>query len=125
MYEPTVAEALTRALRRRCPRCGGEELFASRFRLLERCGQCDLVFRKEAGAMTGQMYLSAVVTELFAGALVLLLWFFTDLSTPQALAIGLPLVVGFSYLVLPPSMAIWVAVEFLSDRVGERADWRA
>lgn len=75
--------------------------------------------------MTGQMYLSAAVTEVFAAVLVLALWFLTDLSTPQALALGLPLVAGFSYLVLPFSMGVWVAVEFLSDRVGERADRRA
>ena len=125
MQEPSVSEALRRALRRRGPRCGTGALFRSRFRLREACGDCALVLRREAGAMTGQMYLSAAVTEVFAAVLVLGLWFFTDLSTPQALALGLPLVAGFSYLVLPYSMGVWVAVEFLSDRVGERADRRA
>jgi hypothetical protein len=28
----------------------------------------------------------------------------------------------FSYLVLPISMRIWVAVEYVTDRVGEAAD---
>lgn len=75
--------------------------------------------------MTGQMYLSAVVTEIFAALLIFALFFLTDLSRGAALSIGLPLVVGFSYAILPSSMGVWVAVEFLSDRVGERADRRA
>ena len=72
--------------------------------------------------MTGQMYLTAIITEIFAVLLVFAVFFLTDLDTLPSIALGLPLVVLFSYLVLPISMRIWVAVEYVTDRVGEAAD---
>ncbi len=113
---------VARAWRRRCPRCGEGRLFVKAFRLGERCGVCELVYRREPGAMTGQMYLSAAVTELLAGGLVLLVFFATDWSSSLALTISVPLVAGFSYWFLPKAMALWVAVEFMTD-LGNREPW--
>ena len=125
--EPLPADALrrtctARALRRRCPQCGRGALFRRHARLHERCPTCGLVYRRESGSMTGSMYLSAAVTEIFAAALVLLLWFATDWSTGVALAVGVPLVLSVSFLFLPYSMALWVAVEYLTD-VHNREPW--
>jgi hypothetical protein len=61
------------------------------------------------------MYFCAAVTELFAAALALALYFFTDWSTPLALGVGTALVLGFSYAFLPVSMAFWTAVEYSTD----------
>jgi uncharacterized protein (DUF983 family) len=103
-------------LARRCPQCGGSELFRSFARLRESCAACGLVYRREQGSMTGSMYLSAAVTECFA-ALLLLIAFLAldDLSTPAFLAVGLPLVLVFSWLFLPRSMALWVGIEYATD----------
>ena len=111
-----------RAWKRQCPRCGEGVLFASRFRLAERCETCGLVFRREDGAMTGQMYLSAAVTEIVAGLFVLAIFFGTDLGPIPSIAIGLPLIVAFSYWFLPKAMGLWVAIEFMTD-VGNREPW--
>lgn len=119
---PSIPGAMRRAFLRRCPRCGLGELQESRFRLRTSCSVCGLCYRKEAGAMTGQMYLTAIITEIFTVLLVLAVFFLTDLDTLSSIALGLPLVVLFSYLVLPISMRIWVAVEYVTDRVGEAAD---
>ncbi len=116
---PGLRTIALRVWRRACPRCGAGTLFASTFRLAPACARCALVYRREPGAMTGQMYLSAAVTELFAAALVLLVWFTTDWSTATALCVSIPLVVGFSYWFLPKAMALWVGIEFLTD-VGNR-----
>lgn len=107
---------------RRCPRCGQGSLFASRFRLAERCGTCDLVYRREQGAMTGQMYLSAAVTEILAAVLVLAVFFLTDWSLALSLGVLIPLVVGFSYWFLPKATGLWVAIEYLTD-LGNRETW--
>ena len=111
-----------RAWQRRCPRCGSGALFERRFRLAQSCSDCDLVFRREAGAMTGQMYLTAVVTEILAALLVLAIFFGTDWGTGLSIAVAVPLVLGFSYWFLPRGMALWVAVEFMTD-VGNREPW--
>jgi uncharacterized protein (DUF983 family) len=88
---------LKRVWTRKCPRCGGGRLFASRFRLREGCSECDLVYRREAGAMTGQMYLSAAVTEIFAAILVGIVFVSTDWSAGVSIAVCLPLLIGFSF----------------------------
>ncbi len=113
---------LLRVLAKRCPRCGGGRLFLTRFRLAASCDGCALVYRREQGGMTGQMYLSAAVTELFAALLVVLVFYLTDWGTALSLAILLPAVVLFSYWFLPYGMALWVAIEFMTD-VGNREPW--
>jgi len=72
--------------------------------------------------MTGQMYLSSVVTEIFAALLVLVVFFGTDWSTSTSIAVGLPIVIVFSYWFLPKSMGLWVAIEFMTD-IGNREPW--
>jgi hypothetical protein len=67
------------------------------------------------------MYLSAVVTEIFAAVLVLALWFFTDWNPAIALSAGAVLVVLFAYFWLPRAIALWVAIEYTTDvHNGER-----
>jgi uncharacterized protein (DUF983 family) len=102
-------------------------LFERGLRLHASCAECGLVFRREQGAMTGSMYLSAAVTELFAVVVIAAVWFATDwLATGWGLALslafGLPLVGAFCYAFQPYSMGLWVAVEYLTD-VGNREAW--
>lgn len=104
-----------RALQSRCPQCAEGPLFAGYARLHPACPACGLVYRRESGAMTGSMYLSAVVTEIFAAVLALVLFFATDWSTPVALTVGLSLVLVFSYVWLPRAIALWVATEYATD----------
>ena len=106
---------LLRALRSCCPQCGAGPLFAGYAKLLPACPVCRLVYRREQGSMTGSMYLSAVVTEVFAALVALALFFATDWSTPVALGVGFVLVALFAVLWLPRSMALWVAVEYATD----------
>ncbi len=72
--------------------------------------------------MTGTMYLSAVVTEVFAAILVLLVFFGTDWSPAVSIAVGVPVVIVFSYWFMPTAIALWVAIEFMTD-VGNREPW--
>jgi uncharacterized protein (DUF983 family) len=113
---------VARAWRGRCPRCGKAPLFERAFRLHRDCVACGLVYRRESGAMTGQMYLSAAVTELLAAALALGIFFATDWSAATGLLVTLPIVAAFSYWFLPKAMALWVAVEFMTD-LGNREPW--
>jgi uncharacterized protein (DUF983 family) len=102
-------------LTKRCPQCGKGELFARFAKLHERCPHCALQFRREAGSQTGAMYFSAVVTEIFAMAVALSLFFFTDWSKPVALSLGTLVVIGFSYAFLPIAMSMWTAIEYTVD----------
>ena len=109
------ARAFRRALARRCPQCGAGPLFRGFARLAPDCAGCGHAFRREAGAQTGSMYVSAAVTELFAAAVALALFWCTDWEVSTGLLVGVPLVLGFCYAFLPVSMAFWVAVEYSTD----------
>ena len=111
-----------RALRLRCPQCGVGRLFERGLRLHHRCSECGLVYRREQGAMTGSMYLSAAVTELFAAFVVAVVWLATDWGVVLSIAVGLPVVAAFCYAFQPFSMGLWVAVEYLTD-VGNKEEW--
>jgi len=67
--------------------------------------------------MTGSMYATAVVSEVFAALLIGLAWVFTDWGTATFIAVALPLVLVFSALILPLCQAFWVGVEYLTDVV--------
>jgi uncharacterized protein (DUF983 family) len=111
-----------RVVRKRCPQCGVGALFAKRFRLAERCTHCGLVYRRAPGAQTGSMYICAAVTELFAALLIVLVLLCTDWTPGFAMAVGIPLVLVFSYAFLPYSMALWVGADYLTD-VGNNEWW--
>lgn len=113
--EPTRLTFFRRALRKRCPQCGEGALFQRFAKLHLRCSVCDLQFRREAGSQTGAMYFSAAVTEIFAMAVALSLFFFTDWSNTVALSVGVVIVLLFSYTFLPIAMAFWAAVEYSTD----------
>jgi uncharacterized protein (DUF983 family) len=106
---------LSRVLRHACPQCGRGPLFDRWAHLHERCSYCGLVYRREDGAELGSMYLTATVSQLFAGALFLAVFLWTNWSPALGLAVGTPIVVVFCYGILPLSMALWTAVEYLSD----------
>lgn len=80
------------------------------------CSECELVVRAEEGSMTGQMYLAAAVSEVLALVLAVVIWLGTDWGIGVTLAVLIPFVGLFSYWFLPKAMALWTAVDFLTDR---------
>jgi len=124
--EPTLdgvkLRCLRRVVRHTCPQCGVGALFDRWAHLRERCNHCGLIYRREDGAELGSMYLSATISQLFAAAVFVLLWVFTDLGTWGGFAVGAPIVLAFCYGFLPLSMALWTAIEYLTD-VASGAWW--
>jgi len=116
------ALAFRRAFGRRCPQCGVGRLFRAYAGLAPACSACGLRFRREHGAATGSMYVSAAVTEVFAAAVALGLFLLTDWSVAAGLSVGAPLVLAFCYAFLPVSIAFWTAVEYAAD-VGNGEPW--
>ena len=124
--EPTLDGVKLRCLRRvarhTCPQCGVGALFDRWAHLRERCNHCGLIYRREDGAELGSMYLSATISQLFAAAVFVLLWVFTDLGAWGGFAVGAPIVLALCYGFLPLSMALWTAIEYLTD-VASGAWW--
>jgi len=113
---------LGRVLRRRCPQCGAGPLFRAYARLLPACESCGLLYRREPGAQTGSMYLTAAVSEVFAALLIGLLWWLCDWSSAGFIALAAPLVLVFCAAFLPLAQALWVGIEYATDLEG-REPW--
>ncbi len=111
-----------RALKRTCPQCGEGGIFLRYARLRPACTACGLVFRREQGAQTGSMYLTAAVTQVFAVTLIFLSWWMLDWSVATYVAVTLPIVALFCAWFLPLSQSLWVGVDYLTDAANGE-DW--
>ncbi len=75
---PSVPTLFGRALRRRCPNCGGGPLFTRWIRMASRCPSCGLALdRQESGYSLGGFWLNL----LFAEGTTVTLFVFTLLMT--------------------------------------------
>ena len=111
-----------RALALRCPRCGARGMFRGFARLRERCPACDLVFRREQGAQTGSLVLTAAVHQVFAAVVILVIFAGTDWGLALQLSVSIPVVLAFCIAFLPWSQSIWAGIEFATDCVN-REEW--
>jgi len=110
---PRLARALARAVRRRCPRCGGGHVFSRGIRLKEDCPTCGLHFERIDGYWLGSMVINLAVTQIvflsvFIGLLVIT-W--PDVPWTGVLVVVVTLAVVVPILFHPVSRMIWVAGE--------------
>lgn len=116
-----------RALTRRCPYCGGGNVFAGWFALKDRCPTCGVSFEREDGYFLGAYALNLIVAEGLGLGLALYLIFGTpiarlDLLWQEAIAVGLA--VGLPVLFFPFSRTVWIALDLLVDPPGSEPERR-
>ena len=112
--DPAAArgEMISRALGRRCPRCGGPA-FDSWYAMDENCGQCGLKFEREPGYWVGAVIINTVV--IFAtflvsfGGMVLLTW--PEVPWAAVLAVTLTINLVVPIVFYPISKTLWLALE--------------
>lgn len=113
--EPTeVLGALWRGARRRCPRCGGGNLFSSWLRMRPACGACGLALdRGEEDHFLGAYVMNLVIAEAVPAIVVLGAVFLTWPDVPwTGLAwIAVSLAVVCPFLFYPFSRTLWLAVD--------------
>jgi uncharacterized protein (DUF983 family) len=124
-----VLTVLGRALRLRCPHCGGGPVLQHWFRMRERCGACGLAIeRGERDYFIGSMMFNLVVSELlFAGGFVATLviawpnvpWDTLQWAAPLAMAAA-------PFILFPFSKLAWLGFDILLRPVtpGELVDGR-
>ncbi len=111
---------LARGLVRRCPRCGSRGVFASWFRLAERCPSCRVRLERDSDFFLGGYVVSLALTEGLL-ALVMLAYVLRvaadpDTSKLPVLVAGLVVVVVSPLLTYPFSRTIWAAVDLALRR---------
>lgn len=107
---------LFRALRLRCPACGGGPVLLSWFRLAPSCPSCGLRFeRGEAGYWVGSYMFNIVASELLFAALGATVVVATWPHPPWNLIMiaGVALMVVAPFLFLPFSKVLFLAFDLL------------
>ena len=110
-----LAALVGRALRRRCPYCGGAGIFAGYFSLRDRCPTCGVPFDREEGYFLGAMLVNLLVAEFITVAVAVSLMVFTDLSLVPLEIIAVSLAVGLPILFYPYARMLWMAVDLHFD----------
>jgi uncharacterized protein (DUF983 family) len=114
MTESSRWASFARALRLRCPRCGGGPLSLGLLRMREACPQCGLrVERGEADSFLGSMSLNMMVSEFgFAAVLGLAVWATWPNVPWRAIQIaGLAGAVLAPIAFFPYSKTLWLAID--------------
>lgn len=101
-----------RALRRRCPRCGGKA-FDSYFRMKDHCPKCGLGFEREPGYWVGAVIINTVVSFgafiLVFGGLILATW--PNVPWRAVLAVTVVANATIPVAFYPISKTLWLALE--------------
>jgi uncharacterized protein (DUF983 family) len=109
-----------RAVRLRCPNCGGKGIFTSWFRMRPRCPTCGLrLERGEQGYVVGSYMFNIVASELVWAAIFVGILFATWPSPPWTLLEigGGVLMVALPFLFYPFSKTLFLAFDLLFNPV--------
>lgn len=112
---PSWRELIARGLLRRCGRCGGDDVFATRWQLAERCPDCGYRFVREPGFRLGAWFLNYMLLQfiLFGLAFGFILWSAThsDVDLRPALAVGGVICIVVPIAFYPTSQTLWAAID--------------
>ena len=102
-----------RALLRRCPVCGGKRIFASFYKLKNRCPTCRYVFERESGYWVSAIIVNTAVTFalfglFFVGTLIAM---YPDVSWGPVLIIGAVANLLFPVFFFPFSKTLLMAFD--------------
>lgn len=104
---------LARGARRRCPNCGGRDIFTGYFAMRDRCPTCGHLYDREDGYWLGAMAINIVVTEglfgLFFVGGMLTTW--PDVPWTWLLVGGLALNAVVPVAFYPFSKTMWVGLD--------------
>lgn len=114
-----LLQRFRRALRLRCPNCGGGPLLIHWFKLAQRCPGCGLLLERSEGDFLGGMTINLVIGEAIPVGAMFLTWLLTR-PTPPWLAIEIGGIIGailVPLLFFPFSRTIWLALDLSAQPV--------
>lgn len=102
-----------RGVMRRCPRCGGGELFDGWLQMRPRCPRCGIRFEREEGFFLGAFVINFGITLVSLAAFIGVGLAATLPDPPQEMlaAAGAALVVVVAVFFYPTSRTVWSAID--------------
>lgn len=111
-----------RAVRRRCPYCGGGGIFVGWLTLRDRCPACNTLYAYEDGYFLGAYAVNLITTELLTVAIVIWMIAGTDMSVLQMQLYGISLAVALPLVFYPIASLLWVALDLAVHPPGDMSD---
>jgi hypothetical protein len=110
-----IGQALSRALRLRCPACGQSSIAGRPFRIRHHCGNCRALFRREEGFFVGAILANLATTEVVI-LIVCAVWLLIVGSSYESILPGL-FVVGLLFPVAfyHHSWSLWLGFDYLIE----------
>jgi uncharacterized protein (DUF983 family) len=112
---PRFRTLFWRAIRRRCPNCGGKGVFSNWFSLKDQCPTCGAVFVREEGYFLGAYAINLIVAEFIGLGFVLVILFNLDLSLLEQEVIAVSAAVLLPVLFFPFARTLWMALDLYID----------
>jgi uncharacterized protein (DUF983 family) len=113
---PRTRTLLARSVRRRCPICGGGDIWTSWLSIRERCPTCGYTFAREGGYFLGAYLVNLIVAELITVLALVALFVWSDLSWLAVEAIIIPMAIGLPLLFFPFARMLWMALDLAVTR---------
>lgn len=117
---------LVRALRRRCPHCGAEGIFASWGDLVPQCPGCGYTFEREEGYWVGAMIVNLGAAQLLFAVILLgsMMMTWPDVPWVRVVVLSAAAMVAFPVWFYPRSKTIWVWLDTtVHPYTAEERDW--
>ncbi|HLM63197.1 MAG TPA: DUF983 domain-containing protein [Acidimicrobiales bacterium] len=109
----TLSRLLLRGFAKRCPLCGGGDLFRGWFTMRDRCPRCAFPLERVEGHWLGALGMNTVVsfTALLATVVIGFVVTYPDSPTGLLMAIALAVAVVVPLLFFPFSKTLWSAID--------------
>jgi uncharacterized protein (DUF983 family) len=104
---------LTRGITKRCPLCGGGDLFTGWFTMRERCPRCDFPLDRVEGHWLGSLGVNTIVSfgALFATVVAGVVIFYPDIPVLGLMVAVVVVGLVVPLLFFPFSHTIWSAID--------------
>ena len=109
-----------RALRRRCPYCGGSGIFDGWFTIKRRCPHCRTVYAYEDGYFLGSYVVNIGFTEILTVLIVIWMLAASGMSVLQMQIVGVALAVALPIVFYPFALLLWIALDITFHNPEER-----
>lgn len=117
----SFATLVGRALRLRCPLCGQGSLFATWFKMLPKCSECQAMFEREAGFFLGSIYFNYGLTALIATIAYIVLFVIRRDSHQLAKPLLLAFVILFPCWFHRYARSLWLGFDQFMDPRDEQS----
>jgi uncharacterized protein (DUF983 family) len=109
--QPTIGVLWRRALRLRCPACGGAPIFRGWFTMNDTCAACGRRLNRDAGYLLGSIYFNYGITATLVVVMYFTMYFNDWLTNNQRLFVLTAFTILFPLWFFRYARALWIAFD--------------